>query len=170
MGVSKLILVEDFNQLFTAHFARVTTDGTKHTKQFSAFAVFGGSDFVEVGEGPVEFVAVNVVDFEAFGSRTDESLPDEMMAETSTELAHFWVRATAFMVLLTRIKSWLEFTSLSTKELALVGTEKDFSADEFRRDLFDNWYVHITTLRRDDLSPKGGAKVEVLVDLSDSKF
>ena len=143
---------------------------THGTKNDGTLAVFGGSDFVEIGEGPVEFVAIDVVYFEAFGSRTDEGFPDEMMAETVGELAHFWVRTTAFMVLHTRIKSWLEFTALSIEELALVGTVKDFSADEFRRDLFDNRYVHITALRRDDLSPKGGAKVEVLVDLSDSKF
>ena len=160
-GVDKVVAVEDVEEFGAGHASGVTTDRTEDTQEFGTFAVLSRGDFVEIGEGPVEFVAVNVVDFEAFGAWSDEGLPDKMMTEPIGEIAHAWIRRMhVWPVLLhPRSEMWFEFSSCGTEELAPVGTVQGFSADAFRRDLFDNWNVHIPAPRRDGLSPKGGAKV-----------
>lgn len=143
-GVDKVIAVEDVEEFGAGHASGVTTDGTEDTQEFGALAVFGRGDFLEIGERPVHLVAVNVVDLEALGARSDEGLPYKMMAETVGELSHLricrmhvWLPDPAC-----RTKAFFEFTALGTKELAVVGAVKDFAADEFRRDLLDNWYIH----------------------------
>lgn len=143
-GVDKVVAVEDVEEFGAGHEARVTTDRTEDTQEFGALAVLRGGDFVEIGERPVHLVTVDVVDFEAFGARSDESHPDEMMAETVREMAHLRIRRMHVWLPdpACRTKAFFEFTALGTKELALVGTVKNFAANEFRRDLFDNWYIH----------------------------
>ena len=50
-------------------------------------------DLPEVVEAPIHLVTVDVVDLHAFGTRTDEGLPHQMMTETAAEMAHTWVRS-----------------------------------------------------------------------------
>jgi len=120
-------------------------------QDFGAAAILGGGYFLKVGEGPVHLVAVDMVDFEAFGPRSDEGLPDEMMAETGREIAHRWIGTVH--VGLSALRVWTEgrfkFASRGIEKLALVGTVKNLAANGFRWNLLDNWYIHNTAHRRD---------------------
>ena len=101
----------------------------------------------EVVETPVEFVTVDVVDFHAFGTRTNEGLPHQMMTETVTENAHTWVRPAMRVRFVTshrRAKTRFEFFTGGVVELAVRAREEDLIACVLRRDLFDNRYIHLT--------------------------
>ena len=144
LRVDEIVLFEDFEQFVTAHLLRVASVETEDAQELGSLAVLGRGDLLEVCERPVHFVAVNVVDFHTFGSWSDKGLPDEMVTETVSVIAHKRVGRmhvwSAYSV--RRTKSVFEFAAGGIKELALVGTVKDFAADEFRRDLFDNRYNH----------------------------
>ena len=101
-------------------------------------------DLPEIVERPVEFVAVDVVDFHAFGSRADEGLPDQMMTETVTVTAHTWVSPAMRVRFVTshrRAKTRFEFFAGGIVELAVRAREEDLVAYTLRRNLFDNWYL-----------------------------
>ena len=66
-------------------------------EDLGSLAVLGRRDLFEVRKRPIEDVAVEVVDLHTFGSRTDEGLPDEMMAKAVAEIAHLWVSRTTFV-------------------------------------------------------------------------
>ena len=57
-------------------------------EDLGSLAVLGRRDLFEVRERPIEDFAVEVVDLHTFGARTDEGLPDEMMAGATAEMAH----------------------------------------------------------------------------------
>ena len=115
----------------------------------------------EVVQTPVHLVAVNVVYLHAFLARADECLPDKMMTETIGEMAHKRIARMAANSVTRLFDVWFEFFAGGVVELAVRAREEDFAFDALRRDLFDNRNIHKTANRRDGLSPKGGAKVEV---------
>ena len=66
----------------------IGTGGAHGAEDLGSLAVLGRRDLFEVRERPVYYVAVNVVDLHTFGARSDEGLPDEMMAGATAEMAH----------------------------------------------------------------------------------
>ena len=121
----------------------IGTGGAHGAEDLGSLAVLGWRDLFEVGERPVEFVAVNVVDLHAFGARTDEGLIDEMMAEAVAVIAHTGVSRTPFVrIRRSRISAWFEFASFGVVESAVGAGEESFAAYRFRRHLFDNRYSH----------------------------
>ena len=163
-GVSELICLKYRQEFFTAHLFGVATDGTEHSQEFGPLAVFGRSDLLEVSKRPVHLIAVNVVNFHAWSPRTNKGLINQMMAEPVSKLAHYRVRRmhVRAVPLHRGTKIGFKIATVGTVEPALVGTVKNFAADKFRRNLFDNRYVHKTARRRDGLSPKGDAKVGII--------
>ena len=69
----------------------IGTGGAHGAEDLGSLAVLGRRDLFEVRKRPIEDVAVEVVDLHTFGARTDEGLPDEMMAEATAEMAHIRV-------------------------------------------------------------------------------
>lgn len=69
----------------------IGTCGAHGAEDLGSLAVLGGCDFFEVRKRPIEDVAVEVVNLHTFGARTDEGLPDEMMAGATAEMAHIRV-------------------------------------------------------------------------------
>ena len=104
-------------------------------------------DLPEVVEAPIHLVTVDVVDLHAFGTRTDEGLPHQMMTETAAEMAHTWVRSAMRVRFVTshrRTKTRFEFFTGSIVKLAVRACEEDLAACTLRRNLFYNWYIHLT--------------------------
>ena len=85
-------MIEDFEEFGAGHLERVATDGAEHAQQLRAFAVLGRRNLLEIVQTPVQLVAVNVVDFEPFGSRSNEGFVHQMVAKTVSVRAHFWIR------------------------------------------------------------------------------
>ena len=98
----------------------------------------------EIVEGPVEFVAVDVVDLHARCARPDEGLPDEVMTGAVAEMAHLWVAAAMCVGLVTphcRGEVRFEFFTGGIVELAVRAREEDLVFYALRRNLFDNRYL-----------------------------
>ena len=137
-------MVEDGAELFRGHLFGVTSGLSECAQQSCSPAVFGRCNLFEVVERPIKFVAVDVVDLKAFGAWTDESLPNEMVTETSPELAHLGVRRmhVRSISLLCRIKVRFEFFAVFVKESSVRSDEQCFAAHTLGRYLFDDRYIH----------------------------
>ena len=132
-------------EFVAGHFERVAPDDvTQDAEDLGAFAVLGRGHLLKVVETPIHLVAVDVIDLHAFGSRTDEGLPHQMMTETGTEMAHTWVSPAMRVRFVTshrRAKTRFEFFAGGIVELAVRAREEDLVAYTLRRNLFDNWYL-----------------------------
>ena len=167
--LSNFVLGEDAKEFLLFVGRRIKAYRTHRTQYLRTAAVLHGGNLTEVDETPVQFVTVNVVDFHAFFARSDESLPNEMMAEAVAEISHTRVHASSFVVLLTGVKTWFEFFTGGVVELAVRAREENLTFDALRRDLFDNRNNHKTSpiegcgslTVRACRSRIGGAKVEV---------
>ena len=139
VGIAEAVLTEDGLQFVAGHLLRVSSVGTEDAQQDCALAVFLRRDLFEVIERPVHLIAVHMVYLHAGRTRTDESLVDEMVAETVSELTHASICRSAFMrIRRSRISARFEFASFGGIELAVGAGEESFAADRFRWHLFDN--------------------------------
>ena len=87
-SVHEVITGEDGFESGLGDGCRIGTGGAHGAEDLGSLAVLSRRDLFEVRERPIKDVAVNVVDLHTFSARSDEGLPDEMMAGATAEMAH----------------------------------------------------------------------------------
>ena len=134
--VSKIVLVEDFENLFTAHLKWVTTNRPQHAQQPRTLAVFRRCDIFKVLNRPIKDVTVDVVDLVTLWSRPDPRKRDELVAELFVILPHDGIDASTPAVVTMSTGSthrrgevWLNFT----QHPSIIGENGFVCAVEFTR-------------------------------------
>lgn len=140
--VVEVVMREEVEQFGAGHLFGVSAGLTQDTQDTCTATVLSGRDLLQIIERPVHDVTVDVIYLHAFGSRSDESLPHEMMTETAGEVPHTWINATAFMALHTGTEPVLEFAAIGIVEAAVCATEKGLATYAFWWHLFVNRYNH----------------------------
>lgn len=140
--VVEVVMREEVEQFGAGHLFGVSAGLAQDTQDTCTATVLGGRDLLQIIERPVHDVTVDVIYLHAFGSRSDESLPHEMMTVTVGEMAHRWIpRMTPFPV--TRLMSArFKFFAIGIVEAAVCAAEKGLATYAFRWHLFVNRYNH----------------------------
>ena len=94
MGVNEIVLVEDFEQVFTTHFAWIASGRTEETQETGSFAVLSGGDVLQIVGRPVEDVAVEVINDHVIRTRTEPSRCHKEMTVFVLKIAHEGVMRT----------------------------------------------------------------------------
>lgn len=90
-SVHEVVMGEDGFESGLGDGCRVGAGFAHGAEDLGSLAVLGRRDLFEVRKRPIEDVAVEVVDLHTFGARSDEGLPDEMMAGANAETSHIRV-------------------------------------------------------------------------------
>ena len=136
--VVEVVMREEVEQFGAGHLFGVSSGLAQDTQDTRTATVLGGRDLLQIIERPVHFIAVDVIYLHAFGARSDEGLPHEMMTETAGEVRHNWISATGFMVLHSGTEPILELAAIGIVEAAVCAAEKGLATYAFRWHLFVN--------------------------------
>ena len=166
----EVVMREEVEQFGAGHLFGVSSGLAQDTQDTCTATVLGRCDLLQIVERPVHHIAVDVIDLHAFGSRSDEGLPHEMMTVTAGEMAHKWIpRMTPFPV--TRLMSArFKFFAIGIVEAAVRTAEKGLATYAFRWHLFVNrrptsiscsMDVHWTSNRAKLFTLKGRKKIYI---------
>ena len=86
--IPEFILPEYLQELLASHLAWIATDTPQHTQQPRTLAVFRRGDILEIIGTAIAPVTVEMIDFHAFGSRTNPRERHERVAVHAVKMPH----------------------------------------------------------------------------------